>query len=73
MDGLLKLICIKVMQHMDGETAIQYVRYRDEEGDIGRIRRQQHFLMAVYDRITSADMLLHIPGLKQQLTRYGKN
>lgn len=57
----------KGMQHMDGETAIQYVRYRDEEGDIGRIRRQQHFLMAVYDRISSADMLLHIPGLAQQL------
>ena len=29
------------MQHMDGDKAIQYVRYRDEEGDIGRIRRQQ--------------------------------
>ena len=28
-------------QHMDGKTAMQYVRYRDEEGDIGRIRRQQ--------------------------------
>ena len=58
----------KGMQHMDGETAIQYVRYRDEEGDIGRIRRQQHFIMAVYDRISSADMLLHIPGLAQQLS-----
>ena len=57
----------KGMQHMDGETAIQYVRYRDEEGDIGRIRRQQHFLMAVYEKISSADMLLHIPGLAQQL------
>ena len=58
----------KGRQHLDGKTAIQYVRYRDEEGDIGRIRRQQHFLMAVYDKITSADMLLHIPGLAKQLT-----
>ncbi|MFR4650917.1 MAG: LCP family protein [Phascolarctobacterium sp.] len=66
-DGF-KIDLHKGMQHMDGETAIQYVRYRDEEGDIGRIRRQQHFLMAVYDRITSADMLLHIPGLAKQLT-----
>lgn len=55
-------------QHLDGETAIQYVRYRDEEGDIGRIRRQQHFMLAVYDKITSADMLLHVPGLAKQLT-----
>ena len=62
----------KGMQHMDGKTAIQYVRYRDEEGDIGRIRRQQHFIMAVYDRITSANMLLHIPGLAKQLTNMVK-
>lgn len=58
----------KGRQHLDGETAIQYVRYRDEDGDIGRIRRQQHFLMAMYDKITSANMLLHIPGLAKQLT-----
>lgn len=58
----------KGRQHLNGKTAIQYVRFRDEEGDIGRIRRQQHFLMAVYDKITSADMLLHIPGLAKQLT-----
>ena len=62
----------KGMQHMDGKTAIQDVRYRDEEGDIGRIRRQQHFIMAVYDRITSANMLLHIPGLAKQLTNMVK-
>ncbi len=66
-DGF-KIDLKKGMQHLDGETAIQYVRYRDEEGDIGRIRRQQHFIMAVYDKITSADMLLHIPGLAKQLT-----
>lgn len=66
-DGF-KIDLKKGMQHLDGKTAIQYVRYRDEEGDIGRIRRQQHFLMAVYERINSANMLLHIPGLAQQLT-----
>lgn len=54
-------------QHLDGEKAIEYVRYRDEEGDIGRIKRQQHFLMAVYDRITSAGMLVRIPGLSMQI------
>ena len=47
-DGF-KIDLKKGMQHMDGKTAIQYVRYRDEEGDIGRIRRQQHFIMAVYE------------------------
>ena len=33
-------------QHMTGAQAIQYVRYRDGEGDIGRIARQQHFMRA---------------------------
>ena len=70
-DGF-KIDIKKGMQHLDGKAAIQYVRYRDEEGDIGRIRRQQHFLMAVYDRITSANMLLHIPGLAKQLTNMVK-
>ena len=70
-DGF-KIDLKKGMQHMDGKTAIQYVRYRDEEGDIGRIRRHQHFIMAVYDRITSANMLLHIPGLAKQLTNMVK-
>ncbi len=66
-DGF-KIDLQKGQQHLDGKTAIQYVRYRDEDGDIGRIKRQQHFLLAVYDKITSANMLLRIPGLAQQLT-----
>ena len=70
-DGF-KIDLKKGVQHMDGKTAIQYVRYRDEDGDIGRIRRQQHFMLAVYDRITSANMLLHIPGLAKQLTNMVK-
>ena len=70
-DGF-KIDLKKGRQHLDGQTAIQYVRYRDEEGDIGRIRRQQHFIMAVYERITSANMLLHIPGLAKQLTNMVK-
>lgn len=57
----------KGLQHMDGKTAIQYVRYRDEEGDIGRIKRQQNFLMAVNQKISSANMLLSVPGLTKQL------
>ena len=54
------------MQHMDGDKAIQYVRYRDEEGDIGRIRRQQKFLRAVYDKVTSVEIISHLPALVKQ-------
>jgi LCP family protein required for cell wall assembly len=51
------------MQHMDGKTAIQYVRYRDEEGDIGRVGRQQKFMKAVLDQVTSPLVIPRIPGI----------
>ena len=55
------------MQHMDGKPAMQYVRYRDEEGDIGRIRRQQKFLMALYRHIASKNIIAKIPGISKQI------
>ena len=55
------------MQHMDGKTAMQYVRYRDEEGDIGRIHRQQKFLMALYKHIASKNIIAKIPGISKQI------
>ena len=54
-------------QHMDGKTAMQYVRYRDEEGDIGRIRRQQKFIMALYKQIASKNILAKMPGVSKQI------
>ena len=50
-------------QHMDGKTAITYVRYRDEEGDIGRITRQQKFMQAVMDKLTSPAIIPRIPSI----------
>ncbi len=50
-------------QTLNGKQAIQYVRYRDEEGDIGRITRQQKFINAVYDKMSSPSMLIKIPSL----------
>ncbi|MCQ2361980.1 MAG: LCP family protein [Acidaminococcaceae bacterium] len=54
-------------QHLDGEHAMQYVRYRREYGDISRIRRQQRFLWAVQQKIVSGQMLMKIPGLTREL------
>lgn len=56
------------MQHMDGRTAIEYVRYRDEEGDIGRISRQQHFLKALLSRVSSPAIITKIPGVIGELS-----
>jgi len=54
-------------QHLDGKTAMQYVRYRDEEGDIGRIRRQQKFIMALYHEIASKNIIAKVPGVSKQI------
>ena len=54
-------------QHLDGKTAMQYVRYRDEDGDIGRIRRQQKFMMALYRQIVSKNIIAKMPGVTKQI------
>jgi len=52
------------MQHMDGNTALQYVRFRhDEMGDIGRIERQQKFSKALLAQVASPAVITRIPGI----------
>ena len=67
-DGGLVIDIQPGLQHMDGETAIQYVRYRDSEGDIGRVARQQKFLKAVMDRVASPSILTRIPTLIYEIS-----
>ena len=55
-------------QHLDGEHAMEYIRYRDEEGDIGRIARQQKFMHALLDRLTSAEVLPRLPEIVRELS-----
>lgn len=65
-------------QVLDGETALQYVRYRDRLGDValvnphyevydGRVERQRKFLMAVIDEILQPSTLLKLPRLLGQV------
>ena len=51
------------LQHLDGDTAIQFVRFRDAEGDIGRVRRQQAFMKACASRLSEPSMLIKLPEL----------
>lgn len=52
------------MQHMDGNTALQYVRFRhDEMGDIGRIERQQNFAKALLAQLASPAIITKIPDI----------
>ena len=62
-DGGLYIDLQPGMQHMDGKTAITYVRYRDEEGDISRIKRQQNFMKAVMDKLVSPTIIPKLPAI----------
>ena len=62
-DGGLIIDLQPGLQHMDGKTAVTYVRYRDEEGDIGRIKRQQTFMKACVDQVTSPSIIPKLPSV----------
>ena len=67
-DGGLVINLQPGMQHMDGKTAITYVRYRDEEGDLGRIQRQQKFMKAIFDKIASPAIIMKIPSIIKEVS-----
>ena len=48
----------KGWRHLDGSTAVKYVRTRhDQEGDFGRIKRQQQVLAALKNKINNLNSL----------------
>ncbi len=51
------------VHHMDGTTALRYVRTRRNSSDFDRARRQQQFLRAMWDQTKSPDIIPRIPGL----------
>jgi LCP family protein required for cell wall assembly len=53
-------------QHLDGETALKYVRTRNVDDDYGRANRQQQVIRAVLDKVLRADLL---PSLLPKLPR----
>jgi len=60
-------------QHMDGKTALGFVRFRhDALGDIGRVERQQVFMMTVFHKIKDPAMITKIPELIRQGIRLVK-
>ncbi|SDG94400.1 transcriptional attenuator, LytR family [Selenomonas sp. WCT3] len=66
-DGGLLIDFQPGMQHMDGAKAITYVRYRDEEGDLGRIRRQQDFIKACIDKMVSPAVIPKLPSIIREV------
>ncbi len=51
-------------QHLNGEQAVQFLRFRyDEFGDIGRVQRQQTFMRSLVEQALRPAALLKIPEI----------
>jgi hypothetical protein len=55
------------LQHMDGRTALQYVRSRHSDSDLGRNERQQAVLLALREQGTRIDVLGKVDRLLTDL------
>jgi LCP family protein required for cell wall assembly len=70
-----RVVFTKGKTHMDGKTALKFVRSRhsgDDGGDFARARRQQLFLQAVKDKALSLDMTVKIFSLLESLSNHLK-
>lgn len=67
----LSIHLTKGYQHLDGDKAGQYVRFRhDELGDIGRVQRQQRFLKSLSTEMFQFGTILKLPALMSTLRQY---
>lgn len=67
----LSIHLTKGYQHLDGEKAGEYVRFRhDELGDIGRVQRQQRFLKALSEEMFQFGTIFKLPALTSTLRQY---
>ncbi|MDI3257750.1 MAG: LCP family protein [Kyrpidia sp.] len=67
-DGVINLR--QGVQHLNGDQALQYVRYRqDALGDITRTERQQKLLKAVADQVLQPSTLVKLPVLIPNVMR----
>jgi LCP family protein required for cell wall assembly len=61
----------KGFQHLDGNMALQYVRFRhDATSDFTRTERQRGFLKAVADKVISTTSIIKLPGILSKVTPY---
>ena len=55
-------------QHMNGKTALGYVRFRhDPLGDIGRVRRQQNFIDKMMQKIKTPSIITKLPAILSEV------
>jgi hypothetical protein len=58
-----EMILLPGIYHMDGDTALRYVRTRRDGSDFDRARRQHQFLKAMWSQFKNPDIIARIPGL----------
>jgi LCP family protein required for cell wall assembly len=55
-------------QLLDGEDALDFVRYRHTDSDLYRVVRQQEFVKALKQRVSSAWDIFELPGIVKTVT-----
>jgi LCP family protein required for cell wall assembly len=59
------------LHHLNGKNAEAFLRFRhDQLGDIGRIRRQQQFIMALTKKLRDPSVVFRIPELVRIASQY---
>jgi LCP family protein required for cell wall assembly len=59
------------VQHLTGKQALGYVRYRsDNQGDFGRMQRQQEFIRIIAEETLQPKTLLKLPKILEQVARH---
>ncbi len=71
--GVYEISLSKGTQRLNGDKALQYVRYRDYAlGDIDRTKHQQKFLMALGKEMLQPSTITKLPRLIPEINRYVK-
>lgn len=59
------------MQHLDGKSALQYVRFRhDATSDFTRTERQRAFMKVVADKLKSTTSIMNLPDILEEVSPY---
>lgn len=69
--GGVKINLYPGKQILDGEKALQYIRFRhDKLGDLGRIKRQQKLALAVIKKMMNFDSITKLPQISEGMKGY---
>ena len=72
-EGGLNIHLKQGYQHLDGNQAQQYLRYRSPElGDVGREQRQQRFVKSLYQQVMRLETVPKLPLIAETMRKHVK-